>query len=161
VTLVIRQVLRADPDRDTVRALDLGAGDYRTKPFEPIELLARLRALLRRAQGAAGPVVPATPSLSVAGVTMDLATHEVRVGGVVVPLTTREYRLLAELMRHAGTVLPHQYLLEQAWGPGYRHDAHSLRVFVRRLRRKLGDDAEHPRYILTEWGVGYRFVPPH
>lgn len=147
-----------DGTLDKVRALELGADDYVTKPFDPLELVARLRALVRRATGAAGP---AEPPLHVADITVDLETHEVRVKGAVVPLTATEYRLLEVFLRHPGTVLPHQYLLEHAWGPEYRQDAHSLRVFVRRLRRKLGDDAEHPRYIQTEWGVGYRFVSAH
>jgi two-component system KDP operon response regulator KdpE len=77
----------------------------------------------------------------------------------VVPLTSTEYRLLEELARHAGTVLPHSYLIEHVWGPEYGGEDHYLKVFIRRLRRKLGDDAEQPRYIQTEWGVGYRFVP--
>ena len=143
---------------DKVRALDLGADDYLTKPFDHLELLARLRALLRRTHGA---LMPAGPRLSAADISLDIATHEVRVGERVVQLTSTEYRLLEELVRHAGTTLPHQYLLERVWGPGYAGDAHYLKVFVRRLRRKLGDDAEHPQYILTEWGTGYRFVPDH
>ncbi len=77
----------------------------------------------------------------------------------MVELTPTEYVLLEELVRHAGTVLPHELLLERVWGPEYRHDTHYLKVFVSRLRQKLGDDAEHPRYIQTQWGTGYRFVP--
>ena len=76
-------------------------------------------------------------------------------------LTATEYRLLDVLMRHAGTVLSHHVLLEQAWGPEYVSDTQYLKVFVRRLRQKLGDDLEHPRYIQTEWGIGYRFALPH
>jgi DNA-binding response OmpR family regulator len=75
-------------------------------------------------------------------------------------MTSTEYRLLEMLVQHAGTVLPHQRLLEQVWGPEYARDTHYLKVFVRRLRQKLGDDAEQPRYIQTEWGIGYRFVAP-
>ena len=77
-----------------------------------------------------------------------------------VRLTPTEYRLLEELVRHAGTILPHRVLLERVWGPKYVGDAHYLKVFVRRLRRKLGDDPERPRYIHTEWGIGYRFASP-
>ncbi len=141
---------------DKVRALDLGADDYLTKPFDHLELLARLRALLRRARSS--PTTP-DPDASIGGLSLDYATHEVRVRGEVVRLTSTEYRLLEELVRHAGTVLPHRHLLEQVWGPGYVGDVHYLKVFVRRLRRKLGDDAKRPRYIRTEWGVGYRFLP--
>ncbi|MBA3790747.1 MAG: response regulator transcription factor [Rubrobacter sp.] len=145
-----------DGTLDKVRALDLGADDYLTKPFDHLELLARLRALLRRASR-----TPATPEpcIAVGDLSLDYTTHEVRVRGEVIRLTSTECRLLEELVRHAGTVLSHRHLLEQVWGPGYVGDAHYLKVFVRRLRRKLGDDAERPRYIRTEWGIGYRFIP--
>ena len=144
-----------DETLDKVRALDLGADDYLTKPFDHLELLARLRALMRRSSHASAP----RPPFAAGDFSLDFATHEVRVGGRVVPLTATEYRLLEELVRHAGTVLPHEFLMEQVWGPGYTQDGHYLKVFIRRLRRKLGDDAEHPKYIDTAWGVGYRFVP--
>jgi DNA-binding response OmpR family regulator len=139
------------------RALDLGADDYLTKPFDHLELLARLRALLRRTQHEAEA---ASAPLTVGDITLDTATRTAYVRGAAVPLTSTEYRLLEELMRHAGRPLPHQYLLRQVWGE-YTAEAHYLKVFVGRLRRKLGDDPEHPRYIQTEWGTGYRFVPQH
>ena len=78
----------------------------------------------------------------------------------MVSLTSTEYRMLEVLVLHAGTVLPHQFLMEQVWGAEYARDSHYLKVFVGRLRQKLGDDAEHPSYIQTEWGIGYRFIPP-
>ena len=149
-----------DSTLDKVRALDLGADDYLTKPFDHLELLARLRALVRRSSEP--PVSPPqgrpSPRFVAGDLSLDYATHEVRVRGEVVRLTSTEYRLLEELVRHAGTVLPHRVLLERVWGPKYVGDAHYLKVFVRRLRRKLGDDPERPRYIHTEWGIGYRFA---
>jgi DNA-binding response OmpR family regulator len=148
---------------DKVRALDLGADDYLTKPFDHLELLARLRALVRRSNEpfASPPQAPRPDPSFVAGdFSLDYATHEVRIREEVVRLTSTEYRLLEELVRHAGTVLPHRVLLERVWGPKYVNDAHYLKVFVRRLRRKLGDDPECPRYIHTEWGIGYRFASP-
>ena len=140
---------------DKIRALDLGADDYLCKPFEPSELFARLRALVRRS---CAPPPVAGPGFVLGDFSLDHATQQVCVGGEVVRLTSTEYRLLEELVRHAGTILSHQVLLDRVWGAAYVHDIHYLKVFVRRLRRKLGDDAEHPRYIRTEWGVGYRFA---
>jgi DNA-binding response OmpR family regulator len=145
-----------DTTLDKVRALDLGADDYLTKPFDHLELLARLRALLRRSSG---PAVLPGPDFNLGDLSLDSGTHEVRVRGEVVRLTSTEYRLLEVLVRHAGTVLPHRYLLEQVWGPEYVGADHYLKVFVGRLHRKLDGDPELPRYIRSEWGVGYRFVP--
>ncbi len=166
---ILMLTVRADTP-NKVRALDLGADDYLTKPFDHLELLARLRALMRRARGGPAPAPPppaapaapgpGPPTPIVAGdVTLDPAVHEVRVRGEVVALTSTEYRLLEELVRHAGRALPHTHLLERVWGPEYVGEVHYLRVFVRRLRHKLGDDAAHPRYIQTEWHIGYRFAP--
>ncbi len=155
---------------DKVSALDLGADDYLTKPFNHNELLARLRALLRRANGLApsgflnsstlttGLLGQPDTSLEVGDVVLNPATHEVRVRGQLITLTSTEYRLLEELVRHAGVALPHRSLLERVWGPQYSTEVQYLKVFIRRLRHKLGDDAERPRYIQTEWGVGYRFA---
>ncbi len=146
-----------DTTLDKVRALDLGADDYLTKPFDHLELFARLRAMLRRPTSR-----PAAtgPDFACAELSLVYATREVRLNGAVLRLTTIEYRLLEELVRHAGTVLPHQVLLERVWGPAYVDDVQYLKVFVRRLRRKLGDTADHPRFIHTEWGFGYRFAAP-
>jgi two-component system, OmpR family, KDP operon response regulator KdpE len=153
---------------DKVRALELGADDYVTKPFDHLELLARLRALVRRA--AVGAMVPAgEPILAPASASshvatlgdlrIDFAAREVQLEGEVVPLTSTEYRLLEELVRSAGEVVPHRQLLERVWGPEYVGEDHYIKVFVRRLRIKLHDNSERPRYIQTEWGIGYRFAP--
>ncbi len=153
-----------DSTVDKVRALDLGADDYLTKPFDHIELLARLRALMRRA-GNSAQALPyqgdrsssrSEPSVDV--LHMDFELRDVHLHGKPVSLTSVEYRLLEELVRHAGKVMPHEMLLERVWGPAYVGDVHYLKVFVQRLRRKLGDGAEQPHYIRTEWGVGYQFV---
>ena len=142
---------------DKVRAFDAGADDYLTKPYDQLELVARLRALARRANTPQG--IPDPPFVA-GDFSLDFATHEVRVRGAVVRLTSTEYRLLEVLARHAGTALPHQFLLRQVWGPEYVGDAHYLKGIVRRLRQKLGDDSDAPRYIQTEWGIGYRLVAP-
>ena len=146
-----------DGTLDKVRALDLGADDYLTKPFDHLELLARLRALVRRATS---PPTGQMQATTVGDLCLDPSAHEVRVKGEAIKLTSTEYRLLEELMRNAGSVLPHALLLERVWGPEYVGEPQYLKVFVRRLRQKLGDDAKQPRYIQTEWGIGYRFIPP-
>ncbi len=144
-----------DATLDKVHALDLGADDYLTKPFEHPELLARLRALVRRTQHSP----PSPDDVFASGdFVLNADTHEVHVGGELVPLTALEYRLLHLLVRHAGTTLSHRYLLEQVWGEQYRKETHYLKVFVQRLRHKLGDNPAAPRYILTERGAGYRFM---
>jgi len=145
-----------DGTLDKVRAFDLGADDYLTKPFDHLELLARLRALVRRSSGG---LVALRSEIAAGELHLDYVTHAVRLRGEMLRLTSTEYRLLEQLVRNAGTVLSHQSLLDRVWGTEYGASAQYLKVFVRRLRQKLGDDAEFPRYIQTEWGVGYRFVP--
>ena len=144
-----------DATLDKVRALDLGADDYLTKPFDHRELLARLRALLRRATTEPGPP---GPEIAAGDLAMNPATREVLVADREVRLTPTEYRLLELLVRHRGTVLPHRYLLERVWGPAYAGDTHYLKVFVGRLHRKI-DVPGMPRYVRSERGIGYRFVP--
>jgi DNA-binding response OmpR family regulator len=142
---------------DKVRALDLGADDYLTKPFDHLELLARLRALARRSS-----LQPSRSGPGFAGgdFSLDFAAQQVRIRGEEVRLTATEYRLLEVLVRRAGAVVPHHVLLEEVWGQELAGDARHLKVFVRRLRNKLGDDPEAPRYIHTVRSVGYRFLPP-
>jgi two-component system KDP operon response regulator KdpE len=151
-------VLSARGEEQTkVRALDLGADDYLTKPFGIDELLARVRALLRRtpAGKAEGDGV-----LQVGDLALNVQAHEVRRHGVPLDLTPREFDVLAYLMRHAGRVVTHRVLLNEVWGPQYGRETQYLRVFINRLRRKIEDDPSHPRYIVTEPGVGYRLVTP-
>jgi two-component system KDP operon response regulator KdpE len=138
---------------DKIRALDGGADDYLTKPFGTGELLARIRAALRRSE----PGGPATePCQSWADVDFDLAAREVRRKGEVIHLTPNEFDLLAVLVRHAGKVLTHHQLLKEVWGGVAGAQPHYLRVYMAQLRRKLEDDPARPRHLLTELGVGYR-----
>ena len=154
VPILMLTVRDATPDK--VLALDIGADDYLTKPFEHTELLARMRALVRRASGPL--TMQSDMDLNLGDFTINFATHEVRMHGELLALTSTEYRLLEELVRNAGTALTHRTLLKKVWGPEYAGEIHYLKIVVRRLRQKLGDDAERPRYIQTEWGIGYRFA---
>jgi two-component system, OmpR family, KDP operon response regulator KdpE len=145
--------VRAD-SQDKVRALDAGADDYVTKPFDMSELLARLRAALRRASGE-----PADPVVTTAHFTVDLAARQVTVEGGPVRLTPTEWGLLEALVRHPGRLIGQRQLLQSVWGPGYEKETHYLRVYLAQLRRKLEPDPAHPRYLHTEPGMGYRFTP--
>jgi two-component system, OmpR family, KDP operon response regulator KdpE len=144
---------RAD-SQDKVRALDAGADDYVTKPFDMSELLARLRAALRRASGE-----PADPVVTTAHFTVDLAARQVTVEGGPVRLTPTEWGLLEALVRHPGRLIGQRQLLQSVWGPGYEKETHYLRVYLAQMRRKLEPDPAHPRYLRTEPGMGYRFTP--
>ncbi len=137
-------------ERDKVRALDLGADDYLTKPFGMEELLARVRAVLRRR-----PVAPAAAT-AFGDVTIDVARHVVTKNGIEVHLTPTEFDLLRVLAANMGRVLTHRQLLERVWGGYAAENSQQLRVYINYLRRKLEDDPAHPRWILTEPGVGYR-----
>jgi two-component system, OmpR family, KDP operon response regulator KdpE len=143
-------------ETDKVRALDLGADDYLAKPFGADELLARVRAVLRRVRppdGAGGIVVRGS-------VRVDLGARSVTRGGVEVRLSPTEWLLLAELARNAGATLDHRTLLQRVWGPQYADERNYLRTFAQRLRVKLEDDPAHPDIVVTVGRQGYRFGPP-
>jgi len=143
-----------DQEGDKIRALDLGADDYVSKPFGVGELLARMRAALRHAAIASQQRVE--PVFTLGALHVDLMRRRVSVGGTEVHLTPIEYKLLTTLVRHAGNVVTHRQLLKEVWGPTYEDQAHYLRVFMLQLRRKLEADPARPRYLRTEPGVGYR-----
>jgi two-component system KDP operon response regulator KdpE len=141
-------------ESEKVAALDAGADDYVTKPFGLDELLARLRAALRRAEPSGEPV------LEIGELRIDLEAHAVFFGAKPVQLTPHEYALLALLARNEGKLLTHRAILREVWGRAYSDESHYLHVYVSQLRRKLEPDPARPRYILTEPGAGYRLVDP-
>jgi two-component system KDP operon response regulator KdpE len=141
-------------EAEKVAALDAGADDYVTKPFGVEELLARLRAALRRVEGESEPV------REVGELRVDIAGREVTFAGRPVQLTPHEFTLLSLLVRNEGKLLTHKAILEEVWGHAYADESHYLHVYVSQLRRKLEPDPARPRYILTEPGVGYRLVDP-
>jgi two-component system KDP operon response regulator KdpE len=148
-------VLSARGDsQDKVGALDAGADDYVSKPFDMGELLARMRALQRR-----GAPEPDDPVVRTDHFTIDLAAKQVTVDGAVVRLTPTEWGLLSVLVRAPGRLVGQRQLLQSVWGPAYERETHYLRVYMAQLRRKLEPDAAHPRYLHTEPGMGYRFTP--
>ncbi|MCZ0962915.1 response regulator [Paracoccus benzoatiresistens] len=151
VPIVVVSVRSAEAD--IVAALDAGADDYVTKPFAPAELLARLRALVRRRSAGGSPLVVTNGDLGI-----DLAARTVTMAGLPVRLTRKEFDVLALLARNAGRLLTHRELLQTIWGPAHLGDSHYLRIAVGHLREKLGDDAAAPRMIFTEPGIGYRFA---
>jgi two-component system KDP operon response regulator KdpE len=141
-------------EREKVAALDAGADDYVTKPFGMDELLARLRAALRRATPSGEPV------LEVGELRLDLAKHAAFRGDEPLALTPNEFDLLKLLMRNEGKLLTHRAILNEVWGPAYGQESHYLHVYVSQLRRKIEPDPTRPRYLLTEPGAGYRLVAP-
>lgn len=150
--IIILSVRSADEDK--IAALDLGADDYLTKPFSSGELLARIRALMRRAGG--GEPGPATVDAD--GLHIDVAARSVTLDGEPVRLTRTEFDILSLLARSAGRVVTSRMLLEQVWGPEYASDTQTLRVHVSHLRKKIERPGDVPRFILTEPGVGFRFA---
>jgi two-component system KDP operon response regulator KdpE len=154
--LAIVMVTVREAEADMVEALEAGADDYITKPFRFGELVARLRAVLRRA----GPDHAFAPVLQAGNLEIDFERRLLRRAGHEIHLTPTEFDLLALLMRNQGALLPHTKLLRTIWGPDYGDELEYLRTYVRALRRKIEDDPAQPRYILTEPWVGYRFHNP-
>jgi two-component system KDP operon response regulator KdpE len=139
-------------ETEKIRALDAGADDYVTKPFAPGELLARLRAALRRAGRSEDP------EITVDGLTVNLGAHSVTRDGEEIHLTPKEFDLLRVLVRNRGRLMTHRALLKEVWGVAYQEDTQVLRVHIANLRRKLEPDPGSPRYIKTDPGIGYRFA---
>jgi DNA-binding response OmpR family regulator len=155
-TVPIIIVTARGQDQDKIRGLDLGADDYLTKPFSVEELLARVRAVLRRAQFTSNEQSHAHRSTATFGdLVIDYAQHLVTMAGQEITLTPIEYRLLAYLAQNSGRVVTQDLLLEHVWGTEYVGESHMLQVNINRLRRKLEADPAHPRYILTKVGIGY------
>jgi two-component system, OmpR family, KDP operon response regulator KdpE len=140
-------------EEDIVKALDNGATDYLTKPFRTGELLARIRAVIRRNQSQDN-----SSWLHCGNLSIDLAARIVRLNDTILKLTLTEYNLLVLLAKNEGRVLTHQYILKEIWGVGYQTETQYLRVFVAQLRKKIEDNPNRPQHIVTESGVGYRFV---
>src|SRR5712691_477627 len=155
-TVPIIIVTARGQDQDKVRGLDLGADDYLTKPFSVDELLARVRAVLRRAQFTAieHAHVQRT-AITIGDLVVDYAQHQVTMAGQEVPLTPIEYRILAYLAQNAGRVVTQDLLLEHVWGSEYLGESHMLQVNINRLRHKIERDPTHPLYLLTKVGIGY------
>mgnify|MGYP000915254445 CR=1 FL=1 len=137
---------------DIVKALDLGANDYLTKPFRTGELLARIRVAIRQSTGSTD-----NPILTFGTLTIDLANHTVRKNDEIVKLTSTEFSLLSLLAKNEGRVLTHQFILKEVWGMGYVEQTQYLRVFMAQLRKKIEDNPTKPQLLNTESGIGYRF----
>ena len=152
VPIIVLSVRASDDDK--VRLLECGADDYVVKPFSMVELLARARAAIRRqTRGAQGePIVKLGP------LSIDLTNRAVLLDGARVTLSPKEYRLLQVLAQHAGNVVTHNILMKEVWGARHLHNAHYLRILVRRLRRKIEQDPKQPRILMSELGVGYRLA---
>ncbi|MFM2358288.1 MAG: hypothetical protein RLY16_281 [Bacteroidota bacterium] len=140
-------------EEDIVSALDNGATDYLTKPFRTAELLARMRSAIRRNQ-----TENLSSIISFSECTIDFTTRSVKKNDVLLKLTATEYNLLALFVKNEGSVLTHHFILKEIWGVGYQSDTQYLRVFVGTLRKKIEDNPNQPKHIVTESGVGYRFV---
>jgi len=140
-------------EEDIIKALDNGANDYLSKPFRTGELLARIRSALRDSISEEGDT-----TLNFNDLQIDLSARTVKKNNLLVKLTSTEYNLLSILIKNEGKVLTHQYLLRAIWGPGFINQSQYLRVFIAQIRKKIEADANRPEYLLTESGVGYRFM---
>jgi two-component system KDP operon response regulator KdpE len=147
-----------DGEADKVRAFDLGADDYLTKPFGVGELLGRTKAVIRRSHWSAEPTVP-QQKLVRGDIVADIESHIVTIRDRAVDLTPIEFSLLTYLMRNTGKLLPHRVILQHVWGQEYGAESEYLRVYIGKLRQKIEADPMNPRMILTERGIGYRFEP--
>jgi two-component system KDP operon response regulator KdpE len=154
---VIMLTVRGE-DTDVAKGLELGADDYITKPFSHIELIARVQAVLRRSQGLA--ITDEERPFTSGKLTVDFARNEVTLQGKPVKLTSTERKLLYHLIRNEGRILSHETLLSKVWGDNYNDARDLLRVHIQHLRQKLGDTTESPNIIVTEHGIGYKFVRP-
>jgi DNA-binding response OmpR family regulator len=154
VPIIILTVLKEKAN--VVRGLALGADEFIAKPFKPGELVARIGALLRRAN------MTKTPSefYDDGNLAIDFERRQVYLRGQALNLSPTEFRLLACLVRNAGQVVPHKTLLTQVWGPKYADETHYVKVYIRYLRQKIEGGPERPKYVVTEWGIGYRFQEP-
>ncbi|MGH2776183.1 MAG: response regulator [Actinomycetota bacterium] len=155
VPIIMLTALGEESDR--IMGLELGADDYLAKPFSPRELIARVKSVLRRANGTLAPQI-AQGELKAGAIALNLDAHEVAVGGDPIELTSREFELLAWLITHPKRVFTREELLERVWGYSYG-DKSTVTVHVRRLREKIEADPAHPRHVATVWGLGYRFDP--
>ena len=156
----IIMVTARNAEIDAVVGLEIGADDYVSKPFRLRELVARVRAALRRSPNGEEPEVEAADVLEVGDVRLDAARHEVFVRGALVALPLKEFELLELLLGNAGRVLTRDVLIDRIWGPNYFGDTKTLDVHIKRLRAKLEDDPSHPTRIVTVRGVGYRYEKP-
>ncbi len=155
VALII--LYEEETDIERARGLEAGADEYIIKPFSPIEFLAKVRALLRRIQGIA---FKRERSVSIGELIINFSTHEVFLSGKQVKLTPIEYQLLSELVRNDGRVITHSTLLEKVWGSEYMKDSSFVKKYIYRLRSKLEPNASKPKMLLTERGLGYKFIKP-
>ncbi|MBT3337514.1 MAG: response regulator transcription factor [Anaerolineae bacterium] len=153
VPIIILTALGEEVDK--VRAFDMGADDYLTKPFGTGELLGRVKAVLRRARWSEASVT--NEKIVREDIVADLERHEISVRGTLLNLTPTEFNLLVYMMRHAGKALSHRSILQSVWGPEYGEEAEYLRVYMGKLRQKIEKDPLNPEYLLTERGIGYRF----